>query len=436
MRNLRLISTLTMLFLIAMTPASAQFLDAATEIELNVPSRLSRSAEGYTLTGGATGFGAALPISGVAVRISSISEPSVSFQFMTDTGEWSGAVRAALFSEPNSDRFLASARGPEVEGAVAFRYSVVSQEPVRVISAGLFTKDNDEARGVAPYQAVPQKKGDIEKPRVISREEWGASPPKYEYTNHPYFDKLTLHHAAGWAAHTLEKGKTRVRSIQEFHQDGRGWNDIGYHFVVDMGGHIYQGRPETVIGAHVGGANTGNVGVCLLGCYHPPETSLPCTHELTKESEESLIHLYAWVSDAYGVDPEVLLGHRDYFGTTSCPGDNVWPLIPGMREDIVLFIEYGGRPVRYVLFQNYPNPFNTTTTIHYDLNESDHVTLNIYDILGRKVATLVNEQQESGYRTLLWSGKNWDGEAVAPGVYFYRAEFGPLSETKKMVLVK
>jgi flagellar hook assembly protein FlgD len=64
------------------------------------------------------------------------------------------------------------------------------------------------------------------------------------------------------------------------------------------------------------------------------------------------------------------------------------------------------------------------------------VTLTIYDILGREVITLVNEEQNYGYKKLEWGGKDQSGNLVAPGIYFYRAVMGPLTETKKMVLLK
>ena len=156
--------------------------------------------------------------------------------------------------------------------------------------------------------------GAIPKPTIISREEWGAEDSRGAYSYHPYFDKLTLHHAACCSADDLEEGKNQVYWIQDFHQNGRGWNDIGYHFLVDRAGNIYQGRPETVIGAHVGGANTGNIGVCLLGCYHPPETLYSCTQEITPESRGAIVRLFSWISDTYGQNPSLLLGHRDYFG--------------------------------------------------------------------------------------------------------------------------
>ena len=198
----------------------------------------------------------------------------------------------------------------------------------------------------------------------------------------------------------------------------------------------YQGRPETVLGAHVGGANTGNIGVCILGCYHPPATNIPCNDEMSYNSEKSLIQLYAWISDTYGVEPKVLKGHRDYFGNTSCPGDNVWAMLPQLRSEIALFVLYGFQPTRFALFQNYPNPFNASTTLHYDLPEPSRVSIVIYDVLGSEVIKLVDDDQHYGYKKIIWNGKNSKGNVVAPGVYFYRAELGSLIETKKMILLK
>ncbi len=85
----------------------------------------------------------------------------------------------------------------------------------------------------------------------------------------------------------------------------------------------------------------------------------------------------------------------------------------------------------YELFQNYPNPFNPSTTIRYELPKAIHVTLTIYDILGRKVATLVNGVEEPGYKSV-----HWDASEMASGVYFYRLQAGSYTETKKLLLLK
>lgn len=116
------------------------------------------------------------------------------------------------------------------------------------------------------------------------------------------------------------------------------------------------------------------------------------------------------------------MGHRDYFGTTSCPGDNVWPLIPPLRADIILYMEFGELPTRFALFQNYPNPFNANTTLHYDLMENLTVKLTIYDITGREIRILVNEEQHSGYKKVVWNGLDNVGKAIPAGIYFFKAK--------------
>jgi hypothetical protein len=94
------------------------------------------------------------------------------------------------------------------------------------------------------------------------------------------------------------------------------------------------------------------------------------------------------------------------------------------------------KPSAFTLSQNYPNPFNQTTKIEFTLAKSGVVSLNIYDILGRKVRTLVSEHLSSGYKSVLWDGKNDSGKDVASGIYFYQLKVGDFSETKKLVLLK
>jgi hypothetical protein len=94
------------------------------------------------------------------------------------------------------------------------------------------------------------------------------------------------------------------------------------------------------------------------------------------------------------------------------------------------------RPSEFVLSQNYPNPFNPSTKIEFTLDRAGYVTLRIYDVVGRKVRTLVSEQLSSGYQSVIWDGKNDDGKDVASGVYFYQLKVGDFSEPKKMLLLK
>ena len=93
-------------------------------------------------------------------------------------------------------------------------------------------------------------------------------------------------------------------------------------------------------------------------------------------------------------------------------------------------------PEQYLLHQNYPNPFNPTTTIAYDLPEDVFLTLEIYDLLGRKVRTLVNKQIEAGYHKSIWDGRNDFGIDLGSGFYFYRVSTANYNKTQKMVLLK
>jgi len=93
-------------------------------------------------------------------------------------------------------------------------------------------------------------------------------------------------------------------------------------------------------------------------------------------------------------------------------------------------------PAEFELRQNYPNPFNPGTEIEYTLRKSGKVILEIYNLLGQKVRTLVREHQSPGFYHLTWDGKNERGEKVSSGIYFYRLEMNGAFQTKRMVLLK
>jgi hypothetical protein len=180
-------------------------------------------------------------------------------------------------------------------------------------------------------------------PPIVPRLAWGASesirrgPPTYA----PAVRFAVVHHTAGRNDYTRAQAAAIVKAIQLYHVQGNGWNDIGYNFLVDRFGTIYEGRyggvDRNVVGAHALGFNTGSVGVALLGTYGsaaPP-----------KAAQDALARLLAWRLDIAHVDPRslstvisagseryakgipVLLraisGHRDT-GFTECPGDQLY----------------------------------------------------------------------------------------------------------------
>jgi hypothetical protein len=114
------------------------------------------------------------------------------------------------------------------------------------------------------------------------------------------------------------------------------------------------------------------------------------------------------------------------------------PDVEGVGTDGVFIVTTGGSvgdnsnlATAFALHQNYPNPFNPTTTIRFEVETHRHATLHIYDITGRVVKTLVDEQLQPGEYEVQWDASN-----VASGVYFYRLHAGDRQITRKLVLLK
>jgi uncharacterized protein with LGFP repeats len=187
-------------------------------------------------------------------------------------------------------------------------------------------------------------------PRIYYRSEWGARPQVCTpdvATNG--LVGAVVHHTAGSNAYsTVEQAMQQIRGDQAYHIDGRGWCDIGYNFVVDKWGNVYEGRAGSltspVIGVHAGGFNTGTVGVSMLGTYSatPPNAVL-----------QSVGQMIGLRLSAYGVDPRGTMNyytgsgensrfanqtvtlprvfaHRDV-AYTSCPGDGGYGEMPVIR---------------------------------------------------------------------------------------------------------
>ena len=93
-------------------------------------------------------------------------------------------------------------------------------------------------------------------------------------------------------------------------------------------------------------------------------------------------------------------------------------------------------PVDFRLNQNYPNPFNPTTTIHYSLPEESHITITVFDMLGKKVNQVISSVQPAGSHSIQWNGTDHNGNPVSTGIYLYQIQTGDFIQTKKMVLMK
>ncbi len=294
--------------------------------------------------------GALSPFTGIALQGTATGDSlhgQVRFESAVGAG-WSAWAPLYIVRSYTDAAFLAAYRSDEVHTALRFelRFELSAKGTVEIIQAGTFL---DEAPSPPP-DAAPRggQASDykIMAPDLHDRAEWGAEPFRGtpQPLAQPDYLRMTLHHTAGFAAVTLTEGLEQVKRIQDFHQNGRGWSDIGYHYLMDQEGRLYQGRPwlnpsapfdqgpPLALGAHVGGNNTGNIGVSLMGCYHPPEGS-DCQDEMTVAAVDSLVASYAYLSERYGVNPDALRGHRD-FSSTACPGDNNYGMLDSFREDI------------------------------------------------------------------------------------------------------
>jgi hypothetical protein len=192
-------------------------------------------------------------------------------------------------------------------------------------------------------------------PTIVSRAGWGADEEIVRAK--PSFaaaDRLAVvHHTAGTNTYSAAQAAAIVRGIEVYHVKGNGWNDIGYNFLVDRFGTVYEGRgggtEKNVIGAHSEGFNTGTFGVALIGNYAratPP-----------KAQRDALVTLLAWRLDVAHVDPlstvvymsggnakfksgkivtlRAISGHRDT-GPSECPGNGTYVLLPGIAKRVSL----------------------------------------------------------------------------------------------------
>ena len=200
----------------------------------------------------------------------------------------------------------------------------------------------------------PAAEATVDRPTIITRSQWGADESLRRY-GPSYASKIRLgvvHHTAGANGYSRSESDDVVRGVYRYHVQSRGWSDIGYNFLVDRYGRLYEGRyggiTKPVIGAHAGGFNSESFGVSLMGSFdgaRPP-----------KAMRRALRHLLAWKFDYHHVN---VLGSTDYttpdgsskFGAgqtvrlrrlsghrnvslTSCPGGQTYEMLPRLRKQV------------------------------------------------------------------------------------------------------
>lgn len=179
-------------------------------------------------------------------------------------------------------------------------------------------------------------------PSICTRSCWGARSSSCGTMNSS-LNRAIVHHTAGAGDYTtdFEVGKAKVRGVQNLHKDGNGWCDIGYHFLVNGGGHIYEGRvgsmTSLVRGAHDGN-NLNSFGFNVLGYYHPPYS-----HPFTSAARSGLEAVIAWRmpsswspygSGSYNGNTVGFLDGHYKVKATACPGDGIIPSLQGIRDGV------------------------------------------------------------------------------------------------------
>ncbi|HSK97460.1 MAG TPA: peptidoglycan recognition protein [Euzebyales bacterium] len=194
------------------------------------------------------------------------------------------------------------------------------------------------------------------RPAIVTRARWGAdetlrkgAPAAAERARYG-----VLHHTVGSNSYSAAEAPAVVRGIYAYHTRSRGWSDIGYNFLVDRFGTIYEGRhggiDRAVIGAHALGFNTGGIGVAMLGSFDA--TAVP------RATRDAVADLFAWKFSVHGINARgsvsvtstcsgasckhargtvvklpTLFGHRDV-GYTACPGARGYATLPGLRKAV------------------------------------------------------------------------------------------------------
>ena len=262
----------------------------------------------------------------------------------TAEAEPTGVAAAAADDDPADGR----APAPGAENAVA------AAQPDRRDDRG--PAEDPAGASAAQLPAVaPAAAADDPSALVTAREEWGANPAYLNWRpNYAPAEHVIIHHTAGTNDYTAEQSPSIVRGIYYYHAVILGWGDIGYNFLVDKYGQVFEGRYGTldsdpgtmVVGGHAYGANTGTMGISMMGNYSSVSPS-----EIQIERVGQMAGWFlarAGIADAYGssgftfratqkyrrgqtIDLDTISAHRDV-GYTTCPGDAGYSAMGQIRD--------------------------------------------------------------------------------------------------------
>jgi len=287
---------------------------------------------------------------------------------------------------------------------------------------------------IAGIGAAPAAMAMTEKPAIVTRAEWGADESLRRHAPEYAPVKMAfVHHTVNANSYTRAQAPGLVRGIYYYDVKGLEWSDLGYNFLIDRYGTIYEGRyggmTKGVIGAQVLGFNTGSTGIAMIGNFvsaTPPAAMM-----------SALKKLLAWKLDVHHIEPQatarlecrytrkytegeivafpVIAGHRAA-NWTACPGDGLYRLLPGVRTAV------GGMGLpkiydyRVDLLDLSPNGdgVQESTRVRFRISETAGWTVAILDGDGTERRRFSGSGQTVDLR---WDGRDDSGTVVGDGPY-------------------
>ncbi len=173
--------------------------------------------------------------------------------------------------------------------------------------------------------ADPLATGNTGQYTLLSRSRWNAKPIRTNISRMTTIRKITVHHSGvHWSNSDFNSTAREIASFQKFHQNTKHWADIGYHFLIDYSGRIWEGRPLSYQGAHAGNEqlNRGNVGISLMGNFDE--------QRLNRNQADALASLIADLSSRYNLAPGSIVTHKE-LRSTDCPGRHLQRFVDQLR---------------------------------------------------------------------------------------------------------
>ena len=157
------------------------------------------------------------------------------------------------------------------------------------------------------------------------------------------------------------------------------------------------------------------------------------TNEAIAARGTEVVHFRWQIPDSLGAFPRIyaLIDAEEQLQEIHENNNKAWAVLQKSTATSIAVKEDNGVPKNFSLLQNYPNPFNPSTTIRFSLSRAEHVTLKVFDIIGREVVTLLDDQLPVGNHSVVFAAKR-----LTSGVYFYRLTAGQFTQIRKAILMK